>query len=121
MNSGIVLVDVAVKDLSGAALDWAIAQVKGARVQIVDSSRVHHVDSHGHVEGRYQPSNNWGQGGPLAGEYRVTLIYNLEQYDALIGMTVSEQHAEPLVAACRAIVAAKLGDIVKVPACLVMP
>ncbi|MNR66489.1 hypothetical protein D3C85_1900000 [compost metagenome] len=29
--------------------------------------------------------------------------------------------ATPLIAACRAIVAAKLGDTVKVPACLVMP
>ncbi|WP_219097609.1 hypothetical protein [Pseudomonas sp. UMAB-40] len=31
MNTGIVLVDVAVKDLSGAALDWVVGVIEGAK------------------------------------------------------------------------------------------
>jgi hypothetical protein len=97
----------------GPALDWAVwLAVNGdpgeacrTRKLIFTADRTY-----------WQPSEDWSQVGPLIDQYRVSLIYAFEQYEALIGMTASEQHESPLVAACRAIVSANLGEVVSVPA-----
>lgn len=84
---------------------------------------------------RYSPSTIWSQGGPLIDKYQIR-FYGVQYLKgrgrgdyigATIGFaqTVSGENAQEwadvgigtahLVAACRAIVAAKLGDEVEVP------
>jgi hypothetical protein len=150
MNTGIVLVDVAVKDLSGAALDWAVAQVapqcQGLKwewqggyymagkapetgdtcVFICGSGVITATRLARDLEApRYNPSSSWAQCGPLIDKYKA--CFAAYDYGYLCRLAHNDLHhgqgkgPDHLTAACRAIVAAILGDIVKVPACLVMP
>lgn len=135
MNTGPVLVDVAVKDLSGAALDWAVGVIEGA-TPMVDGRLEWVVGSLSAVynpglpnnplnlQNRgygWCPSTEWRQGGPLIHKYRILFDESGTQLCAW-GAGIDDAYGpDHLTAACRAIVAAKLGDIVKVPACLVMP
>ncbi|MBV4524346.1 DUF2591 domain-containing protein [Pseudomonas sp. SWRI74] len=134
MNASLVLVDVAVKDLSGAALNWAVAQVVDYKTALEGNDN---GPDEWIVMGRedmyltrdpdefcvWSPSTDWSQGGPLIDKYiRQVKFYAGELPEsAWRGETVDGwgEGPTPLIAACRAIVAAKLGDIVKVPACLV--
>lgn len=83
----------------------------------------------------YSPSTDWSHGGPLIDEFSVSLISSKTQFyegiaftatigpfgqyidDSLPGMIESDYSVgkTPLIAACRAIVAAKFGDTVEVP------
>jgi len=140
MNTDTVLVDVAVKDLSGAALNWAVALVVDYKTALEEND---HGPDEWIIIGRedmyltrdpdkfcvWSPSTDWSQGGPLIEKYHVDLHYPHGR-DGLGWWAQAGTHMEsnplaaidatPLIAVCRAIVAAKLGDIVKVPACLVM-
>lgn len=135
MNTGPVLVDVAVKDLSGAALDWAVGVIEGATP--IEGGRLEWnmggypasvtpgmKNNPYNLEHRgfgYSPSTEWSQGGPLIQKYRILFDEagaDLCAWGVGIGDACGPDH---LTAACRAIVASKLGDIVKVPHCLVMP
>lgn len=125
-------VEVKVSELEGAALDWAVAVADGVQPTLWDVCCGNGVTNGNPSEppecccnpevqvaigfGRWQPSTDWSQGGHLIEDNKISLIYAFEQYEALIGMTVSEQAETPLIAACRAIVAAKLGDTVQIPA-----
>jgi hypothetical protein len=123
MNTGPVLVDVAVKDLSGAALDWAAANAVGMGIEL--TGKYPHAQIGGRLEGRYHPSSSWAQCGPLIDKYKA--CFAAYDYGYLCLLAHNDLHhgqgkgPDHLTAACRAIVAAVLGDIVKVPACLVMP
>jgi len=127
MNTVPVLVDVAVKDLSGAALDWAIA-VSGCVTVEGNGLRfdlLHRPTVGGDFSMPYQPSTNWSQAGPLIDKYKA--CFAAYDYGYLCLLAHNDLHhgqgkgPDHLTAACRAIVAAHLGDIVKVPHCLVMP
>lgn len=112
-------------ELTGAALDYATALATG---------EVPHVMEYGHAGGTYyvevdgktfddsdtlygfDPSSSWSDGGPL--------IYRLEKLDfgpALWyamprhGPVLELSGDSPLVATCRAIVAAELGETVTIP------
>ena len=120
-------------ELQGAALDWAVAQVVGDRVQILDGGRVHHVDSHGHVESRYQPSTNWSQAGRLMDTHIKRMgdcgepvagwdaIPEGKQCFAIAHNGEFATGPTTRVAACRAVVLANLGGTIEVPASLVKP
>lgn len=75
--------------------------------------------------GRFEPSTDWGQGGPLIEEHQIGLDWNGVDGTAMWWLATHQDIAAPqigdtpLIAACRAIVAAKLGDEVQVPAELV--
>lgn len=98
-------------DLTGPALDWAVATCEG-----VDSeaARLFHEDGH------YNYSTDWAHGGPIIERERMTLTYN-ENDDAWeayyeTGMNDDyERGPTPLIAAMRCFVASKLGDEVDVP------
>lgn len=126
MNTGPVLVDVAVKDLSGAALDWVVATVEQLSVMPAPcgSGWVVRINVlHGWKN--YRPSTDWSDGGPLLHKYKA--CFAAYDYGYLCLLAHNDLHhgqgkgPDHLTAACRAIVAAILGDIVKVPHCLVMP
>lgn len=111
------MLEVKTADLIGPALDWAVKQAIGA------------VDEPGHIVqfpdwhptpwmmGVYKPSTEWDHGGELIERYRIDLA--AQPYS---GWTATTDECDswiagdtPLIAACRAIVAAKLGDTVQIP------
>ena len=110
-------------ELSGVALDWAVAQAAGVdplyRVIVPGDSWVV-VNG-----GKFSPSTDWSQGGPLIEREQIDI-----EWDGVDGQAYwwKASHQDivqfqightPLIAACRAIVAAKLGDEVDVPEGLV--
>lgn len=171
MNLNTTLVDVAAKDLTGMALDlavaafdkrcegltwvWVPADKSGegyfeGRGQIASNSPevacayiarrgVLDVVHHPHMVGvqRYAPSSNWADGGPLVDDYRFNIAASgtgpkdengNEPIVALVGTWKEVKDRARamdapthLVAVCRSIVATYAGDIVKVPAHLVLP
>ena len=100
-------VEVKTAELTGPALDWAVAQVEGVAC-------TPHT-----IERFYRPSTDWVQGGPLLSEMKVDLTHG----ESTIYATICTEDCEykegrgptELIAICRAIVAAKLGDTVRVP------
>jgi hypothetical protein len=128
-------IEVKTAELIGVALSWAVADATGA-----DDAKVTSTGSvcciykmscgSGCWTAYYEPSTDWSQGGPLIDEYKPWLsppvgndqddepygwdaeIYSadgFEQLSHIIGAPTA------LIAACRAIVAAKLGETVRVP------
>ena len=105
-------------ELSGAALDWAVAMAEGyfdidmasVRDGVVD---VFYFES-------WSPSTDWAQGGAIIEREKISLIW-MEFTDEQYWMA-SIDHPErevkgnaPLVAAMRCYVASKLGDDVEIP------
>lgn len=133
-------VEVKTADLIGPALDWAVAQIEGVKTMMLPRAKgsaekrpfalfgsLAYEVGGADQEYAYAPSSCWHCGGPLIHKYRpdlqttvsgefVAYLHNdMNDPDPLIegcGDTL-------LIAACRAIVAAKLGDVVQVPAELV--
>lgn len=112
-------------ELSGVALDWAVAQAAGVEVKLLKHSTGYcaYADYLGEV--LFDPSEDWVIGGPLIEQFRIhcdMMIYDdiVRYWEAnLPDQPTYEIGDTPLQAACRAIVAAKLGDDVDVPEGLV--
>jgi hypothetical protein len=110
-------------DLTGAALDWAVAKAKSHlaanTVTVFDFS-----------DYCFNPSTDWAQGGPIIererikvapnlngtwhGQIRHTKAHPLVAHPVLAGWT-NKHGPTPLIAAMRCYVASKLGDEVDVP------
>jgi hypothetical protein len=127
---------IATTKLIGPSLDWAVAKAAGINVWLADGVLVDGLpmvcaDNAGDMH--WQPSDSWAQGGPLLEKYNVWLSPPVEDqgsdepygWDADIyeadgsegaGFQVAVGCPTALIAACRAIVAHKLGDSVDVPA-----
>ena len=117
-------------ELTGVALDWAVASSKGySKIALTISGEVREFIKM-HSEGYHNYSTDWSQGGPiieregisvhknLGGSWRGTIRHTephpLVPHPVLAGWT--HQHGQtPLIAAMRCYVASKLGDEVKVP------
>ena len=93
-------------ELTGAALDWAVAKCLGTE----------HLFA-GHEVGRLHYSTDWAQGGPIIKREHITLrCYTDALWDASIGrLDYVEGGPTPLIAAMRCYVASKLGDEVEIP------
>lgn len=93
--------------LTGPALDWTVAQVEGV-------SCTPHT-----IKRFYRPSTDWSQGGPLRDKYDVGIEPGVPDglpYAYVPGRDLHGSRGETaLIALCRAIVTAKLGDVVQVP------
>lgn len=110
-------------ELTGHALDWAVAKCEGLLCfgYRTDGELFAVVDSDGKVEG-FMPSANWAQGGPIIERAVVSLGVEEGGWRALCwGVDgpnrelYSMRGPTPLVAAMRCFVASKLGDTVEVP------
>lgn len=133
-------VTIPTSELEGAALDWAVARAVGHAVSVnsnIPWGRTepdgpafveHHVDEPwpGADSGvmPWRPSTDWSQGGPLirVRGARIGMELRMAEGSASFlqsGMRIGYTANDVLVAACRAIVAAHLGDSVQVPAELV--
>ena len=99
-------------ELTGAALDWAVAKCEGA------------VGANDRLPW-YAPSTDWVSGGPIIERERITLscwsIHSTPWKASIEGDTDAgvdlyvEHGTTPLIAAMRCYVASKLGDDVYVP------
>lgn len=117
-------------ELTGPALDWAVAKCEGLEVTVFDD--VYSVDVILPSGDHFFPSTNWAQGGPIIEREEITLrhyphfksaIEHLParwcaELDHVIGGLTYCAEAygpTPLIAAMRCYVASKLGDEVDVP------
>lgn len=115
---------VETSQLSGAALDWAVAKAVGLSVAedcghfVAEEGTIYL----GRVGRAYSPSTNWSQGGPLIQEEQVEICWQGIDGKAAFWIArhqdahYNQSGDSPLIASCRAIVAAELGDDVDVPA-----
>lgn len=120
------MIEVKTAELSGAALDWAVAMTGAVTVEQngLDLDARGRPTVGGDMRIPYEPSKNWGQCGPLIVSRMVAIDYPRPLRDGESPEWVAQcwrpygcgAGESPLIAACRAIVAAKLGDTVQVPA-----
>jgi hypothetical protein len=95
-------------ELTGLALDWAVAKCEGYRLDLAP-------------EGSYAPSTDWSQGGPIIEREgisvdRAGLAWTADLSDSVGGyIEHTESGPTPLEAAMRCYVASKLGDEVEIP------
>ena len=114
-------VEAKVQELSGAALDWAVAKAEGVEISLAGAHP--HAVVEGRLVGNYAPSTKWSQGGPLISKYGVSFdcISPVNAWESFVwgGPKAcdgfSAEAEAPLIAACRAIVASILGETVSVP------
>jgi hypothetical protein len=99
-------------ELTGAALDWAVAKCEGAELYISYGAACR-------VGGWIDYSTDWSQGGPIIQRENICLWSEGYDWEAKISVGFGEWLVEwdesPLVAAMRCYVASKLGDDVDVP------
>jgi len=123
-------------ELTGAALDWAVAKCEGIEINIDNlydpptkaGVVLRYGLDDGDVECLFQPSINWAQGGPIIELEEITLAWGKDTEDwwACVGDSrrfdtdtpdgvTTFVDPQPLIAAMRCYVASKLGDEVEIP------
>lgn len=128
------MVEVKTSDLEGAALGWAVAITGAVTVEQngLDFDARGRPTVGGYMNIPYEPSKNWAQGGTLIEKYQIE--FSICEDTGSVGASLlawrsfGKSHrtrwskgGAHLIAACRAIVAAKLGDVVSVPAEVLKP
>jgi hypothetical protein len=109
-------VKISTKELNGRALDWALMMAEGENIEI--------YKRHPGIVPKI--SRDLSQFGYLVTKYRVNISFCIDLQDSnrayvwadLDGRRAhgySSGHDQPLVAVCRAIVAARLGETVEIP------
>jgi hypothetical protein len=91
---------VKTNELTGAALDWAVAKCEG-------------VVYHGPAWTKY--STDWAQGGPIIEREKITIFQTGKDWMGYIRHDTESFAPTPLIAAMRCYVASKLGDEVEIP------
>ena len=106
-------------ELTGVALDWAVAKVNGHeqirfRGCLVDPKT---VSDGGALPTKWRPSTNWAQGGPIIEREAISLTQfsDYPKWTAKHPESLCIDGPTPLIAAMRCLVASKLGDEVDVP------
>ena len=112
-------------ELSGAALDWAVAKCEGVEVQYDRMNKWFETQDLNYAEPNdphvFSPTTYWEQGGPIIEREGICLKYEVDPYMRWtatwrkIEMTTTLYSASPLIAAMRCYVASKLGAEVEVP------
>jgi hypothetical protein len=123
------LIEVKTADLSGEALGWAVGKAEGLELELVGPSgyitffRVFYRrgGKASWVLERFNPWEDWALGGPLIEQHMVSLHCPQSTDDVWAAWVITDKGEfcqggdNAVIAACRAIVSAKLGDTVKVP------
>ena len=115
------MIEVKTTELIGPALDWSVAKsVPQKHWPVIVGGKVMLDTDYDHLP--YSPSTLWQDCGPLiekfrfcfdnAGEHGFTVVKDWYCGEPIDFYPHGKTH---LIAACRAIVAAKLGDTVSVP------
>ena len=107
-------------ELTGPALDWAVAKCAGEEV-FMDAGELEVLGYSQWTTDGYKPSTLWAQGGPIIEREFITIMA-LEDggWTASVGeLWVAEEGGicgpTPLIAAMRCYVTSKLGDEVETP------
>ena len=107
-------------ELTGAALDWAVAKCEGATEEWRSGAPffwdgVPCIRIGGH-DVNYKPSTDWSQGGPIIAREGITLQQSPDR-DCWMAHNNSPafEGDAPLIAAMRCYVASRLGDEVETP------
>lgn len=123
------LIEVKTADLAGEALGWAVGKAESLDLQLVPPGyngvpwRVFALYQGQAIEHakRYNPWEDWALGGPLVEKYKLDLGAPMEMKlgpwnaNTEWGHPSGQKGGTALVAACRAVVASRLGDTVQVP------
>jgi hypothetical protein len=106
--------DMKTSELSGAAIDWAVAKADEQPHRIVSGLLF--------IPGgdNWNPSSNWEQGGPIIEREGIQVKQHIEEwvalpYDAEFSEESHYSGPTPLIAAMRCYVASKLGDEIEIP------
>ena len=113
-------------ELTGAALDWAVAKCEGYDCLFDDEvSGAWLVPQQGYLHdekplSRFSPSTNWAQGGPIIEREQINIgTVGISTWRAGLtnedGKSFWADGPTPLIAAMRCLVASKLGDEVELP------
>ncbi len=120
----VVKIKTKTADLTGAALDWAVAECEGWQPERLSDERGEYwwlfKDGEGKNPKHYHPSTNWAQGGPIIEREGVSVCPDeiapwCAFFDKGEAACVLYTGSTPLIAAMRCYVASKLGDEVNVP------
>ena len=103
-------------ELSGAALDWAVAKCE--KPEWLGNQAEVYV-----LKAGFHPSTDWAQGGPIIERERLSLTPRGGYWDCYVHDRLFEDDGSdhysmgetPLIAAMRCYVASKLGDEVELP------
>ncbi|EKT4479052.1 DUF2591 domain-containing protein [Pseudomonas putida] len=122
------LIEVKTADLAGEALGWVLGKAEGLDVFLAPPQygspwRVFARYSYTVTEHtkRYNPWEDWALGGPLIERHMVSLHCPQSTDDVWAGWVITDKGefcqagGNALIAACHAIISAKLGDTVQVP------
>ena len=100
-------------ELSGTALDWAVAKCEG----LINGDA---LDVGFIREGGYTPSTDWALGGAIIEREKIATRFDLEEQEWQATIAAEDEWVygwgtTPLVAAMRCYVASKLGDNIEIP------
>ena len=100
-------------ELTGAALDWAVAKcIYEPDDVVICDGRVFAYDD---ATKGFNPSTDWAQGGPIIEREKIALWLNgNDDWTATDGLKTTTGES-PLIAAMRCYVALKLGEEIEVP------
>lgn len=108
-------------ELTGAALDWAVAHAQGKVLRLTERNDWHVMLTDGVTAVRlkkFVPSTNWAQGGPIIEREKIELQSWPEGTwlaRSVAPPTLWNRGPTPLIAAMRCYVASKLGDEIEIP------
>lgn len=110
-------------ELTGVALDWAVARCNVDTVERHNTGRMYLVDRPWADKSRikwiaeYSPSKHWAQGGPIIEREGVSLTQfsDYPQWTAKHPHSICYDGTTPLIAAMRCYVASRLGEEVDIP------
>lgn len=100
-------------ELTGAALDWAVAKCEG--YEPFNDSVSWLIEHDGRYVDLPRYSTNWAQGGPIIEREKIGLLPSGNAYYERNGGTYYSYGPTPLIAAMRCYCASKLGDTVEIP------
>lgn len=101
-------------ELTGDALDWAVAKCVQPGAEGFEAYYNHRVAT---LSGfTFHPSTDWAQGGPIIEREKIAIDWDYDCWNASIdGHPAYYSASTPLIAAMRCYVASKLGDEVEIP------
>jgi hypothetical protein len=109
-------------ELTGSALDWAVAKCEGFNATQYESKRLAILHRRDDAQPRaFVPSSDWSQGGPIIERERITLECTSDTGWFTAEFRSNDKNRfpaygpSPLVAAMRCYIASKLGDTVTIP------
>jgi len=116
-KAGLIMKTIKVSELSGAAIDWAVASIE-ENVPVAEFIELEKLPDTDYVW-KYRYSTNWAQGGPIIEREGIAFSKSTASSQAwragMHGMAMTCYGPTPLISAMRCYVASKLGDYVEVP------